>query len=157
MDPIPNHRMTHQRRVILEELKKVRSHPTADEIYETVRQRLPRISMGTVYRNLDVLSECGLIQKLQPVRTQMRFDGNPREHFHITCTRCQRVTDANIEPSDNIFQTLENTLGKLTKYGIFGHKLEFIGLCGNCMKQEYAPRKKNTKLIKEVQDNGFKR
>ena len=146
MDPIPNHRMTHQRRVILEELKKVRSHPTADEIYETVRQRLPRISMGTVYRNLDVLSECGLIQKLQPVRTQMRFDGNPREHFHITCTRCQRVTDANIEPSDNIFQTLENTLGKLTKYGIFGHKLEFIGLCGNCMRQEDGPPQEKYKI-----------
>ena len=51
------HRMTQQRKVILEELKNMNSHPGADEIYERVRKRLPRISLGTVYRNLEILSE----------------------------------------------------------------------------------------------------
>jgi len=57
-------RMTRQRRIILEELRKVDSHPTADEVYEMVRRQLPRISLGTVYRNLEILSREGLIQKV---------------------------------------------------------------------------------------------
>ena len=68
--------------IILETIKMTDSHPTADEIYERVRKRLPRISMGTIYRNLDVLASCGLIKRLDPGRTQMRFDGNTQEHYH---------------------------------------------------------------------------
>jgi Fe2+ or Zn2+ uptake regulation protein len=128
--------MTHQRQVILEELRRNRTHPTADEIYEMVRKRLPRISMGTVYRNLEILSQCGQIQKLQPGRIQMRFDGNPEAHYHITCTRCGRISDAPLEAFDDILKSLENTLGNLTKYGVLGHKLEFLGLCESCMERE---------------------
>jgi len=57
-----NYRMTKQRGVILEEIKMTVSHPTADEIYESVRKRLPSISLGTVYRNLDILASCGMIK-----------------------------------------------------------------------------------------------
>ncbi len=57
------HRITRQRRVILEELRRVNNHPSADEIYEIVRRRMPRISLGTVYRNLEMLTELGEIQK----------------------------------------------------------------------------------------------
>lgn len=128
------YRMTHQREVILEELKKVSSHPSADEIYERVRKRLPRISMGTVYRNLDILASQGLIKKLDPERSQMRFDGNTMDHYHLACTHCGRIEDAPVEPLDNSLDSLEKALGNLTKYGIFGHKLEFFGLCSGCMK-----------------------
>ena len=75
MQKHPNLRMTRQRRVILEELRKVKTHPSADEIYEIVRKRLPRISLGTVYRNLEILSESGDIQKLEPGCSLKRFDG----------------------------------------------------------------------------------
>jgi len=68
-------KMTKQRRVIVEELKKLKTHPTATLIYELVRKRLPRISLGTVYRNLDLLAEAGIIQKLETAGTQKRFDG----------------------------------------------------------------------------------
>jgi Fe2+ or Zn2+ uptake regulation protein len=132
VDSISTYRMTHQRRVILKELQKNCSHPTADEICELVRKRLPRISMGTVYRNHDVLSECRLIQKILSGRPQMRFDGNPREHYHIMSMHCGKLEDASLEVSDNILENLENALGNLTNYGIFGHKLEFIGICGSC-------------------------
>ena len=128
--------MTHQREVILEEIKKDPSHPTADEIYERVRKRLPRISMGTVYRNLDVLSSCGLIHRLEPGLPQMRFDSIIQDHYHITCLECGKIEDAPIEPSDNALQNLENALGRLTKHGIFGHKLEFVGLCKQCLQKE---------------------
>ena len=73
----PQTRMTRQRMVILEELKKVRTHPTADELYAMVRARLPRISLGTV-------EAAGSIR---------RFDGDIRPHQHIRCTNCGRVGD----------------------------------------------------------------
>ena len=130
-----NYRMTKQRGVILEEIKMTDSHPTADEIYENVRKRLPSISLGTVYRNLDILASCGMIRKLDPGRTQMRFDGNLSEHNHLTCLRCGRIEDLSFEVSNDPLENLEKLLGNLTKYGIFGHKLEFIGLCSDCLKQ----------------------
>jgi len=83
-----NLRMTHQRKVILEEMKKLEGHPTADEVYVRVRERLPRISLGTVYRNLDVLAASGLIRKIEPDFPQMRFDRNTHEHYHVTCMQC---------------------------------------------------------------------
>lgn len=130
------YRMTRQRKVILEEVKKDHSHPTADLIYERVRKRLPRISMGTVYRNLDILASSGLIQKLEPGLSQMRFDGNTHDHYHLTCVRCGKIEDAPIEASDDALENLENALGHLTKYGIFGHRLEFLGLCRACQEKE---------------------
>ena len=130
------YRMTQQRQVILEVVEDDHSHLTADEIYERVRKKLPKISMGTVYRNLDILSSCGFIKKLEPGHPQMRFDGNTKEHYHVICTKCGKVSDACIEPSDNTLENLENALGNLTRYGIFGHKLEFMGLCPACMESE---------------------
>ncbi len=131
-----NHRMTHQRSVILEELKRCHDHPKADEIYERVRERLPRVSMGTVYRNLDVLVSSGLIRKIGPDFTQMRFDGNTSEHYHVTCMECGRIEDMDIEQQDDPTSHLEAALGKLTKYGVFGHKLEFYGLCAECSNKK---------------------
>lgn len=128
-------RMTHQRQVIFEEVRKDPSHPTADEIYERVRKRLPRISLGTVYRNLDILSSCGLISRIQPGLPQMRFDGNTQEHYHMTCVECGRIEDASIGSKDGLLEGLESALGHLTKYGIFGHRLEFFGLCPDCLKK----------------------
>jgi len=127
--------MTRQRQVILE-IVKSGHHLTADEVYEKVRKRLPNVSMGTVYRNLDTLASLGQISKLQPDRPQMSFDGNTSPHYHITCMRCNRIEDAPFPLENDGFGNLENALGKLTKYGIFGHRLEFLGLCPDCMSRE---------------------
>ena len=129
MQKYPNLRMTRQRRVILEELRKVNTHPSADEVYEMVRKRLPRISLGTVYRNLEVLSETGDIKKLEPGCSLKRFDGNPAEHFHIRCIRCDRIADVPVA-SD-----FEIDLADMTpaEYEILGHRLEFFGLCPYCL------------------------
>lgn len=136
MNSEQKYRMTHQRQVILEEVKKDHLHPTADEIYERVRRRLPRVSKGTVYRNLDILDSCGLIHRIEPGHSQMRFDGETKDHYHLTCVRCGKIEDAPMEPSDNVLEYFENALGHLTRYGIFGHKLEFMGLCTACMEEE---------------------
>ena len=121
-------RMTRQRQVILEELRKVKTHPSADEVYEMVRKRLPRISLGTVYRNLEILSESGEIKKLEPGSSLKRFDGNPSEHFHIRCIRCDRIADMPMA-SDFEIDLADMTP---TEYEILGHRLEFFGLCPYC-------------------------
>jgi Fur family ferric uptake transcriptional regulator len=92
--------------------------------------------MGTVYRNLDILASSGMIHKLDPGHPQMRFDGVVGDHYHITCVRCGKVEDAPIEASDDALETLERSLGHLTKHGIFGHKLEFYGLCASCKEKD---------------------
>lgn len=138
MDAHPSMRLTKQRQVILEAVRSNYEHPTADEIYEQVRQRLPRISLATVYRNLEILAEIGLIRKLDPGRTQMRFDPNTQAHYHLTCMRCGRVEDVAGEFSESPMKNIEKTLGRLTKYGIFGHNLEFFGLCSQCLAEGYA-------------------
>jgi Fur family ferric uptake transcriptional regulator len=122
--------MTRQRKVILEELRKVDTHPSADEVYEMVRQRLPRISLGTVYRNLEILSKTGVIQKLEPGSTLKRFDGNPDAHYHLRCMQCERIFDAHFD----IDLKLPREAGKISNFKIIGHKLEFIGLCSDCSK-----------------------
>jgi Fur family ferric uptake transcriptional regulator len=126
------YRMTHQRQVILEEVRRVNTHPTADEVYEMVRKRLPRISLGTVYRNLEILSTSGLILKIGPQSSQMRFDGNTDKHYHIRCVSCGRVEDIQIESLDNA----EEGIRGQSDYSILGHTLEFMGLCPDCKKKE---------------------
>ena len=122
-------RMTRQRRVILEELKSERVHLTADQLYERVRTRLPRISLGTVYRNLGVLSELGLIRKLSMGDTASRFDGCTDEHLHIRCVRCGRIDD--VPPVKVAFP--KRDVSKATGYRVMGHQLEFWGICPGCM------------------------
>ncbi|MDZ7699417.1 MAG: transcriptional repressor [Deltaproteobacteria bacterium] len=134
----PAIRLTKQRQVILETLKSDYSHPTADEVYEKVRHQLPKISLATVYRNLEILAETGLIQELDPGRKQMRFDPNTHAHYHLTCVRCGRVEDMAGDISESPMKNIEKALGRLTKYGIFGHKLEFVGLCSKCMEAGYT-------------------
>ncbi|MCP4106588.1 MAG: transcriptional repressor [Desulfobacteraceae bacterium] len=123
--------MTRQRKMILEELKKNKTHPSADELYEIVRKCLPRISLGTVYRNLEILSELGEIQKLEISGTLKRFDGNPDKHYHIRCINCDRLDDAPIACLNNF----ESRLSRKTDYKVTGHRLEFIGLCPMCLEK----------------------
>ena len=123
--------MTKQRRVIFEELRKLDSHPTADEVYEMARVRLPRISLGTVYRNLEILSEYDMIRKLELGGTQKRFDGNLGNHYHVRCIRCGSIEDVPLEP----LTTIENAIRKVSDYEIIGSRLEFIGVCPQCKKE----------------------
>jgi Fe2+ or Zn2+ uptake regulation protein len=130
-----NFRMTRQRRMILEELRRVDTHPSADEIYEIVRKRLPRISLGTVYRNLEILSELGEIQKLETGATLKRFDGNPDRHYHIHCIGCDQVVNAPVQPLISTGDELQSA----TDYTILGHRFEFIGVCPVCAENAIAP------------------
>ena len=126
-------RLTNQRKVILEELKSVTTHPTADELYEMVRKRLPRISLGTVYRNLEVLSSCGLILKLETSGQQKRFDGDTSPHHHVRCVHCGRVGDV-----FKVTETPDLEGDYESDFTITGHRLEFQGVCPECRKESQA-------------------
>lgn len=128
------HRMTKQRQVILEEVKRLNSHPTADEVYEAVRKRLPKVSLGTVYRNLDILSKEGYIKKIDHAYPQMRFDSKTDDHYHVVCMACGRVDDVKVDSRKEGFDQLEKKIIQLSRYTIFGHNLEFLGLCPMCRK-----------------------
>jgi Fur family transcriptional regulator, ferric uptake regulator len=121
-------RSTKQRQVILDELRKLCTHPTADEVYEMVRCQLPRISLGTVYRNLEMLAAHGVIQKVDTSGTQRRFDGNPAPHYHIRCMGCGKVDDVPVESIPSI----EELVRDVSDYEILGYRLEFRGLCPQC-------------------------
>jgi len=121
-------RVTRQRAVILEELRKVATHPTADEVYAMVRQRLPRISLGTVYRNLDLLAERGEILKLESAGNCKRFDGITRPHQHVHCRKCGRMADIMLSVP------MPDTRGIiLPGFTITAARLEFDGLCDACV------------------------
>ena len=121
-------RMTHQRQVILQELRKTKTHPCADEIYFLVRKVIPNISIGTVYRNLELLSRMGFIKKIKFDGNQMHFDGNPEKHYHVSCIVCHRIDDI----PTNVVKKLEFSIEEIEGYNILDHTLHFIGVCKQC-------------------------
>jgi Fur family ferric uptake transcriptional regulator len=121
-------KMTKQRKTILDELRKVKSHPTADELYGMVRKKMPRISLGTVYRNLELLSQNGIVTKLGKPGEQKRFDGDTSSHYHFFCRKCKRVYD--IEPAE--IPELQDSNSKIKGHSIEQTVLNFYGCCENC-------------------------
>lgn len=128
-----NRRMTPQRTEILAELRAAHDHPTAAEIHERLRPRLPRLSLGTVYRNLDVLAAEGLVAKLAVSGAEARYDGMPEPHDHARCRCCGAVADV---PSRSLAGPPALPDGFLVE----DRRLEYIGVCAACRpKSEAAP------------------
>lgn len=125
-------RYTTQRQVILEELQKLSSHPTASELYQVVRKRLPHISLGTVYRNLEILSQAGRIHTLQLAGSEKRFDGRVDNHYHMRCVRCGRVEDLPLPP----LRAIDDAVQTLSDYEILSYRIEFAGICAQCKQVE---------------------
>lgn len=125
-------RLTPQRQVILEELAKVKTHPTAGEVYDMVRKRLPRIGLGTVYRNLELMADSGMILKLEVGGSQKRFDATTDLHYHIRCTSCGRVDDIELTAMPQLDQLASDS----SDYQVLGHHIEFSGICETCAKTE---------------------
>ena len=121
-------RETKQREAILLALQGQMSHPTADEIYDEVRKHLPRISKGTVYRNLAVLRDVGMIVALNLNGTVTRYEVKKNKHYHFRCERCGRVIDLE-EP---VNEKLDSHVARRSGLKINGHQLEFRGLCPEC-------------------------
>lgn len=131
-------RMTNQREIILQELKKSKRHLSADELYDRVKKNMPRISLATVYRNLEILSEAGVIRKLEISGRQKRFDFDVSDHDHIYCIMCHKVDNLNIERKDVDSEQLGVEVG----YSITGYRVEVIGICPECQKKEQRKERK---------------
>lgn len=131
-------RITRQRKAILDCLRGVDTHPTADEIYRMVRRRMPKVSLGTVYRNLELLCQYGEILKLELGGSQRRYDGNLKKHYHVRCVNCGRVGDILINPT-SIPETFSL---KHEEFEITGHRLDFLGICMDCKRKKKKTKKK---------------
>jgi Fur family transcriptional regulator, ferric uptake regulator len=121
-------RKTTPRRIILEEIKHSKSHPTADDIYEMVKKKVPRVSLGTIYRNLEVLCQEGLIRRIEMGGSQKRFDGHTENHYHFRCLNCGKIEDL----TEGSLEDIEKALAKLSPYEILGHRVELTGRCHPC-------------------------
>ena len=122
-------RLTNQRTVILEEIRKCTHHPTADDLYMQVRRRINRVSLGTVYRNLELFAAEGMIQRLEYGDSQKRFDPNPEPHHHFRCLLCGRVEDI---PFHVDIGNLIPEHSWMEGRRILGNRMEFFGHCPDC-------------------------
>jgi len=121
-------RQTSQKEIILNHLKEVKTHPSVNEVYLQVKKKLPRISKGTVYRNLNDFVEKREVQTV-PTEKGCRFDGDTSSHAHFICNKCCGVFDV----FDEVCRDCEIIKKKKTKVGeIKNYKINFYGTCRNC-------------------------
>ena len=90
-------RFSHQRELIVNILKNRKDHPTADMVYESARKKEKNISLGTVYRNLKLLEEEGVIITLETVDKKIHYDGDTSNHSHFICEKCGKIVDLFVE------------------------------------------------------------
>lgn len=121
-------RMTRSRRAILDVLGATCDHPTAEEICSLVRERLPRTSLATIYRNLELLAQGNAIRVIEDGRSQRHYDAHLTQHYHVRCGACGRIVDASIET----LGALEREAARASGYEITGHSLTFTGRCTEC-------------------------
>ncbi len=123
------YRKSRQRERILDILRGTKSHPTADTIYLEMKDEFPDLSLGNVYRNLNILVDTGMIQRLDFGSTFNRFDGNCDIHPHFICERCNCVSDLEIREDFNPGDFIKNNNGKK----VTSFTLEFFGICEKCV------------------------
>jgi Fur family peroxide stress response transcriptional regulator len=121
-------RMTPQRHAVLSFLLDSLTHPTADDIYKALESRFPSMSVATVYNNLKVLIDSGLVRELAYGDSSSRFDADMSNHYHAKCVQCGSLVDFNYPP---LYQ-VEASAADETGFVIQGHRLEVYGTCRNC-------------------------
>jgi Fe2+ or Zn2+ uptake regulation protein len=122
------HRFTAQRAAVYESLYASSSHPTADDIFTSVRAEIPDISLATVYKALEAFVNCGVAAKLALGDGPARYDGRTDAHDHIRCWSCGRVSDVDrARPSDWM-----HSVSGQTDYEVLGYRLELVGTCPSC-------------------------
>ncbi len=123
-------RLTKPRRIILDVVRATDAHPTAALVYRRVRRRLPRVSLGTVYRNLRVLAAEGFLAERADA-AGLRFDGNTAPHDHFTCLACGRIYDVTARRE----RAVRARLTARTGFEVLNHRTEYFGRCGDCRRE----------------------
>lgn len=121
-----------QRELVLNAVRQNYCHPTADFVYTYLRREHPNISLGTVYRNLNLLAECGLIHRVGMPGGSDRYDARMDEHYHMVCEKCGCVFDVELELLDGLDRRIEEDTGFCVK----SHNLIISGICSCCRHDE---------------------
>lgn len=121
-------RITPQRHAILEYLIQSMSHPTADDIYKSLEGKFPNMSVATVYNNLKVFLESGLVRELTYGDGASRFDADMSEHYHAICEHCGKIVDFEYQSLEEI----EHVAEKQTNFKVKRHRMEVYGVCDEC-------------------------
>ena len=129
---MPIVRRSKKRDAMLELMRSTKSHPSADWIYQNMRELYPDVSLGTVYRNLNQLREEGLVKSVGVVNGQERFDAFTGPHSHFVCNQCSAVTDLPNCVSEEVISPLAEEYGFVEQ----SCELHVYGLCSECAKQK---------------------
>lgn len=121
-------RITPQRNAVLEYLLTSMTHPTADEIYQALEEKFPNMSVATVYNNLRVLKNIGIVKELTYGDDSSRFDCNMTEHYHIICEICGKIVDFDYPSLDEV----ESLAEKVSGFKVNHHRMELYGTCESC-------------------------
>jgi len=131
MEPSGKH--FRKRTAILEYLRSTTSHPSAETVFTDLKQQIPDLSMGTVYRNLNLFRQQGLASVVATVRGVERFDANTNPHVHFICADCDSVIDL---MEMDVPEALKNQASKYSGGRADACQLSFTGICGGCMKNQ---------------------
>lgn len=126
-------RMTPQRHAILSYLLEVDTHPTVDEIYKALGKNFPSMSLATIYNNLKVFLEAGLVRELAYGDGASRFDADMSEHYHAICVSCGKIEDFDYRPLYDVEEIAERETG----FRVQGHRMEVYGMCTNCIGEAH--------------------
>ncbi|WP_419959632.1 peroxide-responsive transcriptional repressor PerR [Psychrobacillus sp. BM2] len=127
-------RITPQRHAILEFIIQSMSHPTADDIYKALESKFPSMSVATVYNNLRVFREAGLVNELTYGDSSSRFDFVTNDHYHMICDTCGKIVDFHYPGLDEV----EHLASHLTGFDVSYHRMEIYGVCPTC--KEHATK-----------------
>jgi len=121
-------RSSSQRSLVHQIVESARDHPTAQAVFERARKRIPAISLGTVYRNLQLLVEQGAILERKVDGRPARYEAARYRHYHICCLQCGALEDLSVP-----YQTLlDRRVQKMVRYKLHEHRMEFYGICPEC-------------------------
>lgn len=126
-------RITPQRHAVLEFLIEAEIHPTADDIYKALEGKFPNMSVATVYNNLRVFRELGLVRELTYGDSSSRFDWNTTKHYHIICESCGKIVDFHYPSLDEV----ESLAEQVTGFDVSHHRMEVYGVCQECKHEKH--------------------
>lgn len=119
---------TRQRAVVFDYLSRVDHHPTAEDVFLAVKQELPKISLATVYKNLEALVACGAASKLTYGDGAARYDIRTDHHYHSRCLKCGRITDIDPATGEQLLKLIKPPAG----FKVEDYRVELLGYCKNC-------------------------
>ncbi|AJC95696.1 transcriptional repressor [Staphylococcus hyicus] len=125
-------RITPQRQAILNFLIHSKTHPTADEIYQSLSPDFPNISVATIYNNLKVFKKTGIVKELTYGDASSRFDFDTQNHYHVICEKCGKIVDFHY-PS---LSEIEKLAQHVTDFNITHHRMEIYGICQECKESQ---------------------